>query len=52
MVLGSSPVTEVCKTLNSLNPDFMNTYFWEGSHSARGKNDLAVNMAETLWEEP
>ena len=36
----------VCKILNSFNPDFMNTYFSEGSHS--GKNDLAVNMAETL----
>ena len=38
---------EVFKTLKSLNPDFMHIYFKKGSHSARRKNDLAVNRAKT-----
>ena len=39
--------TEVFKTLKSLNPDLMCTYFKKGSHSARRKNDLVVNRAKT-----
>ena len=40
--------TEVFKTLKSLNPDLMWTYFKKGSHSARRKkNDLVVNRAKT-----
>ena len=35
------------KTLKSLNPDFMCTYFKKGSHSSRRKNDLVVNRAKT-----
>ena len=35
------------KTLKSLNPDFMRTYFKKGSHSSRRKNDLVVNSAKT-----
>ena len=38
---------KVFKTLKSLNPDFMHTYFEKGLHSARRKNDLAVNRAKT-----
>ena len=35
------------KTLKSLNPNFMHTYFKKGLHSARRKNDLAVKKAKT-----
>ena len=38
---------EVFKTLKSLNPDFMRTYFKKGSQSAKKKNDLVVNRAKT-----
>ena len=38
---------KVFKALKSLNTDFMHTYFEKGLHSARGKNDLAVNRAKT-----
>ena len=38
---------EVFKTLKSLNPDFMHTYFKKGSHSSRRKNDLVINRAKT-----
>ena len=34
------------KTLKSLNPDFMYTYFKKGSHSGRGKNDLVFNRGK------
>ena len=33
------------KTLKSLNPDFMHSYFKKGSHSASRKNDLVVYRA-------
>ena len=35
------------KTLKSLNPDFMHSYFKKGSHSASRKNDLVVYRAKT-----
>ena len=38
---------EVFKTLKSLNPGFINTYFKKGSHSARRKNDLVINREKT-----
>ena len=38
---------EVFKTLKSLNPYFMHTYFKKGSHSARRKNDLVINRVKT-----
>ena len=38
---------EVFKTLESLNPDFMHTYFKKGSHSARRKIYVVVNRAKT-----
>ena len=38
---------KVFKTLKSLNPDFTRTYFKNGSHSARRKNDLVINRAKT-----
>ena len=34
---------EIFKTLKSLNPDFMFTYFKKGSHFARRKNDLVID---------
>ena len=37
----------VFKTLKSLNPGFINTYFKKGSHSARRKNDLIINREKT-----
>ena len=37
---------EVFKTLESLNPDFMHTYFKKGSYSARRKNGLVVLRAK------
>ena len=38
---------EIFKTLKSLNPDFMCTYFKKVSNSARRKNDLVINRAKT-----
>ena len=38
---------EVFKTLKSLNPEFMHTYFKKGSHSAMRKIYLVVNRAKT-----
>ena len=38
---------KVFKTLKSLNPDFMHTYFKKGSYFSRRKNDLVVNRAKT-----
>ena len=38
---------EVFKTLKSLNPEFMHSYFKKGSHPARRKNGLVVNRAKT-----
>ena len=38
---------EVFKTLKSLNPDFVPTYFKKSSHSASRKDDLVVNRAKT-----
>ena len=37
---------KIFKTLYSLNPDFMCTYFKKGSHPARKNNDLVVNRAK------
>ena len=37
---------EVFKTLKSLKPGFMHTYFKKGSHSVRRKKDLVVNRAK------
>ena len=34
--------SEVCKTLKSLNSDFMHNYFKKGSHSAGRKNDWSL----------
>ena len=42
---------EVFKTLKSLNPDFMHTYFKKDSHSARAKDDFVVNRAKTTFGE-
>ena len=39
---------EVFKTLRSLKPEFIHTYFKKDSHSARRKTDLVVNMAKTI----
>ena len=36
----------IFKTLKSLNPDFMHTYFYKSSHSARRKNDLVVSRGK------
>ena len=38
---------EVFKTLKSLNPKFMHTYFKKSSHPARETNDLVLNRAKT-----
>ena len=38
---------KVFKTLKSLNPDSMHTYFKKGSHSTRRKNNLVVNRLKT-----
>ena len=38
---------EVFKTLKSLNPDFVPTYFKKSSHSASRKDDFVVNRAKT-----
>ena len=38
---------EVFKTLKSLNPDFMYTYFTKGSQSGRRIIDIVVNRAKT-----
>ena len=41
---------EVFKTLKSLNPDFMHTYFQKCSHSARRKNELLIGQNPTFGE--
>ena len=38
---------EAFKTLKSLNPDFTHTFFKQGWHSARRKNDLVINRVKT-----
>ena len=38
---------EVFKTLKSLNPDFVPTYFKKSSHSASRKDDFVVNRVKT-----
>ena len=38
---------KVLESLKSLNPDFMQTYFKKGSHSARRKNGLVINRTKT-----
>ena len=40
---------EIFKTLKSLNPDFMCTYFKKGSHFARRKNDLVID--NYMWSD-
>ena len=52
---GSEPFAEIAikvfKTLKSLNPNFMHTYFSKGSHSARINNDLVVDRRKNcnVW---
>ena len=38
---------EIFETLRSLNSDCMHTYFKNGSHSARRKNNSVVNRGKT-----
>ena len=43
-------VIEGCKTLDSLNPDFIYTYFERGLHTARKKVQRSVKKALEYWD--